>query len=186
MNHSNHHFLRNWKRWNQRWFWCVLAILALAAHYFMGPSVSFPFLFLVPIMLAAWHGTGTFAVILAVSMSLVRLWFFFVWTSPWTLPEATVNSLVRCLVLVMVALLTARVAQHERALLERVSTMEGLLPICSFCKRIRDERDEWKQLEMYIRSHTGAEFTHSICPDCMKQHYGIVSRTAPPSKPPAA
>lgn len=184
MNQSNHNFLWNRKPWNQVWFWCILAMLALAAHYFMGSSVSFPFFFIVPIMLAAWHGTGAFAVILAVAMSLVRFWFFFFWTTPWTLPEAMASSLVRCFVLVVVALLTARVGQQQRALLQRVKTLEGLLPICSFCKRIRDEREDWKQLETYITARSEAQFSHSICPDCMKQHYGDLYRSAAAPKPP--
>lgn len=185
MNESGYRFLWNRKPWNQRWFWCVLATLALAVHYFMGSSVAFPFFFIVPIMLAAWHGTSAFAVILAVAMSLVRFWFFFFWPSPWALPEAAINTLVRCLVLVVVALLTARVAQQQRALMQRVTALEGLLPICSFCKRIRDEHEEWKQVEVYFGTRSGAQFSHGVCPECMKQHYGIISRATSPPKPPA-
>ncbi len=48
----------------------------------------------------------------------------------------------------------------------RVRRLEALLPICSYCKRIRDDRNYWHQLEGYIHEHTGSEFTHSICPDC--------------------
>ena len=185
MNESGYSFLLDRKPWNQRRVWCGLAIVALAAHYVMGSSVTFPFLFVVPIMLAAWHGTGAFAVALAVVMSLVRFVFFFFWPSPWTLREAVINAVIKGLVLVVIALLTARVAQQQRALLRRVKSLEGLLPICSFCKRIRDEHEEWKKLEVYIGAHTGAEFTHAICPECMKQHYGDIYPTSSPPKPPA-
>ena len=185
MNESGDSFPLDRRPWNQRWLWCGLAILALAAHYAIGSTVTFPFFLIVPIMLAAWHGARAFAVVMAVVMSLVRFAFFFIWPSPWTLFEAAVNTAVRCSVLVVIALLTARVAQQQRLLLHRVKTLEGLLPICSFCKRIRDEHEEWKKVEVYIGARSGAQFTHSICPECMKEHYADIYRTTSPPKPAA-
>ena len=58
--------------------------------------------------------------------------------------------------------------------LERVKTLSGLLPICSACKKIRDDKGYWNQIESYIRDHSEAEFTHSICPECSKKLYGKV------------
>lgn len=54
---------------------------------------------------------------------------------------------------------------------KRVRQLSGLLPICASCKRIRDEHGNWNQLESYIRSHSDADFTHSICPECAKRLY---------------
>jgi len=56
-------------------------------------------------------------------------------------------------------------------LAKRVDILEGILPICSFCKNIRDEKGEWNRIEKYIISRSRAQFSHSICPDCMKKHY---------------
>jgi PAS domain S-box-containing protein len=56
--------------------------------------------------------------------------------------------------------------------LERVKTLSGLLPICSACKKIRDDKGYWNQIESYIRDHSEADFTHSICPECSKKLYG--------------
>lgn len=50
--------------------------------------------------------------------------------------------------------------------LEHVRTLSGMLPICSYCKKIRDDKGYWNQLETYLSEHSGTEFTHSICPDC--------------------
>lgn len=50
--------------------------------------------------------------------------------------------------------------------LQHVKTLSGLLPICSYCKKIRDDGGYWNQIETYIRKHSTAEFTHSICPEC--------------------
>ncbi|HSR11148.1 MAG TPA: hypothetical protein VLS90_06855 [Thermodesulfobacteriota bacterium] len=56
----------------------------------------------------------------------------------------------------------------------RVKTLSGLLPICSSCKKIRDDRGYWNQLEAYLLDHSEAKFTHSFCPECMKNLYGVV------------
>ena len=53
-----------------------------------------------------------------------------------------------------------------KAALTEVETLTGLLPICSYCKKVRDDQGYWKQVEAYIEAHSSVEFTHSICPDC--------------------
>jgi len=56
--------------------------------------------------------------------------------------------------------------------LAKVKLLSGLLPICASCKKIRDDQGYWKQIEVYIQSHSEAEFTHGICPDCAQKLYG--------------
>jgi hypothetical protein len=60
--------------------------------------------------------------------------------------------------------------QLKKALAE-VKILRGMLPICSFCKNIRDDKGYWNQIESYIGQHSEAEFSHSICPKCAKEHY---------------
>ena len=55
--------------------------------------------------------------------------------------------------------------------LAEIKTLRGILPICSHCKQIRDDEGYWHQIEAYIHSHTEANFSHGICPDCIKVHY---------------
>jgi hypothetical protein len=50
--------------------------------------------------------------------------------------------------------------------LAQVQQLQGLLPMCAWCKKIRDEKNYWQQVEQYIAGHTKAQFTHSICPQC--------------------
>lgn len=61
--------------------------------------------------------------------------------------------------------------------LSEVKTLSGLLPICSHCKGIRDDKGYWKQIEVYLLEHSDANFTHSICPECIKilypEHRGL-------------
>lgn len=54
---------------------------------------------------------------------------------------------------------------------EEIVNLQGIIPICSVCKKIRNDDGVWDQLERYIQSHTEAEFSHSICPECMRQKY---------------
>ncbi len=65
-----------------------------------------------------------------------------------------------------------RLIEELRAALAKVKQLKGLLPICSICKKIRDDKGYWKQLESYISEHSEADFTHSICQECLKKHYG--------------
>jgi hypothetical protein len=62
------------------------------------------------------------------------------------------------------------IRQLQKALAQ-VKTLTGLLPICSSCKRVRDDQGYWHQVESYVRDHSHAEFSHSICPDCAAKLY---------------
>ena len=62
------------------------------------------------------------------------------------------------------------IADLQKALSE-VKTLRGFLPICSHCKSIRDDMGYWNRLEAYIKDHSDAELTHSICPECAKKYY---------------
>ena len=61
--------------------------------------------------------------------------------------------------------LALRVRELEEALAE-VKTLQGILPICSYCKKVRDDQDYWQQVEGYLSKHSGVQFSHGICPHC--------------------
>ena len=73
--------------------------------------------------------------------------------------------------------LTVAVGEKEKTItqlkdaLARIKTLNGMLPICASCKKIRDDKGYWSQLETYISEHTEAEFTHCLCNDCLKKLY---------------
>lgn len=83
--------------------------------------------------------------------------------------------------------LEARVAERTRQLEEaiaRMNVLRGLLPICSSCKRVRDDKGYWTQVEQFVAARTEARFTHGICPECMVKLYdNIVHDIAQPSAP---
>jgi hypothetical protein len=64
-----------------------------------------------------------------------------------------------------------RQAADLRTALANVKTLSGLLPICSHCKKIRDDNGYWNQIEKFIRERSNANFSHGVCPDCAKKHY---------------
>jgi PAS domain S-box-containing protein len=55
--------------------------------------------------------------------------------------------------------------------LKEIKTLRGILPLCSFCKKIRDDKGYWESVDVYIDKHSQADISHSICPDCAKEHY---------------
>ncbi len=59
-----------------------------------------------------------------------------------------------------------RVAERILRFTTQVRQLEAFLPICSYCKKVRDDRNYWQQIETYINARTGSEFSHSVCPDC--------------------
>lgn len=79
------------------------------------------------------------------------------------------DAMAAVLTMVTLAVLvwrTAAVLDEKEA---RIQRLEGLLPICSHCRKVRNETDYWQQVDQYLVSHSAMELTHSICPDCLKQ-----------------
>ena len=64
-----------------------------------------------------------------------------------------------------------KLIRHLEQALKEVKTLTGLIPICASCKKIRDDKGFWNQIELYIREHSDAEFSHGICPDCAEKLY---------------
>ena len=91
-----------------------------------------------------------------------------------------------CIILVLFGGVSGSLIAHylfkiktlNKTLLQRVNTLESVLPICSYCKKIRTPKTDWKDpnswqyLESYISDKTASQFTHGICPDCMKKLHG--------------
>lgn len=84
-------------------------------------------------------------------------------------------------VLAFFAALSLRLGQVNRHLLttndelrqamSEIKTLRGILPICSYCKKVRDDEGLWEQIEVYVHGHSDADFSHGICPDCLKKHH---------------
>ena len=62
-------------------------------------------------------------------------------------------------------------AEALRQALDQIKTLSGIVPICASCKKIRDDRGYWNQVEVYVHDHTEAKFSHGICPECREKLY---------------
>lgn len=93
---------------------------------------------------------------------------------------------------VMVGLLSVNSCRMEIDLTsasEEIKSLKGIIPICASCKKIRDDQGYWQMVETYMEEHTGAEFTHGICPDCMTKLYPDLDgakKNEPPAKGPSS
>lgn len=73
-------------------------------------------------------------------------------------------------------MLAERIKELQDAI-SQIHTLRGIIPICSFCHKIRNDQKSWERLEKYIGDHSEAEFSHGICPECAKKHYpGFVEK----------
>jgi hypothetical protein len=149
----------------------ALMALILASDYLTGPLILFPVFYLVPVALIAWTNGRGWGLLFAIVMPLVRVYFSLIWPVPWSLTALVINTGIRILVLGGFAILVDMVATHKRQLVNEIQMLRGILPICSFCKKIRDQDGNWDVLEHYISKRSQARFSHSVCPDCAQEHY---------------
>jgi hypothetical protein len=64
-----------------------------------------------------------------------------------------------------------KVTEELKKALYEVKTLRGILPLCSYCKKIRDDKGYWEKVDVYLQKHSQADISHSICPECAKEHY---------------
>jgi len=88
---------------------------------------------------------------------------------PYNIEELQVRVGVGCRVMEMQATMTRQIKELQAAM-AHIKTLRGLLPICMYCKKIRDDKQYWQQVEGYITTHSEAQLSHGICPDCYRKH----------------
>lgn len=86
-----------------------------------------------------------------------------------SIQKTLIINLLICAVLTAIVLFLTHLT--IKAYQARIETLRGIVPICSFCKKVRDDQGYWNQVEAYIERHTEAEFSHAYCPDCIDEHY---------------
>jgi hypothetical protein len=83
----------------------------------------------------------------------------------------------------LVSILGLVIVRYTKKLFQKIECLEGILPICSYCKRIRDGHGDWQQMEEFISDRSEAEFSHGICPECAKNVYSQFSPVGHESDP---
>ena len=127
-------------------------------------------LYVLPVALSAWSNHRRTAYALAVLLPCSRLSFFVYWNEMDDFVYGVFNASVRIVVLLIVVRL-ADLARQTAELGRRMTVLEGILPMCASCRKIRNTEGAYEPLETYISKHTETQFSHGICPDCMKKLY---------------
>jgi hypothetical protein len=147
--------------------WIAASAAVLALEFATGPFVQFAILFVIPVALATvTHGVSA-GIVVAALLPLLRLSFFIRWELPTSVALELVDTTTDIAVLAALAFLTHQFIRQQR----EIRVLQGMLPICGFCKRIRDESGGWHQMESYITRHSAAQFSHTFCQECGRKHY---------------
>ena len=150
--------------------------------YVDGPSAQYPVAYVIPVALAAWYSGRCAALVLAAVVPFVHgVFLTTLWNQQGDLLVILGPTIFRAGVIMVMALWFARLSEHERELHRYMERLEGLLPICAFCKNIRNKAGDWEPIETYISERSEAEFTHGFCPTCGKAHYPEIEHDVPPT-----
>ncbi len=153
-------------------YWVAIAILVLIGDYYTPPYLQFTIISLIPIALSSWYSGWRWGVPMALVLTVLRAFIVRAEDILWPIQEIIANTLNEAVMLALFSILISRLAIQHRKLLKEVQILEGLLPICMHCKKIRNAEDSWEPLEKYITEHSEAQFSHGLCADCAKKHYG--------------
>jgi len=160
----------------------LLVTMVGVVDYITGYEIGMSLFYLMPIAFAAWLGGKKPAIFISVlcAMTIAFTDFMAGKEYPHYFVESW-NLLMHLGFFVIFSLLIAivkfefdertRMIQELHEALGEVKQLSGLLPICASCKKIRDGKGYWNQLESYISQHSEAQFTHGICPECTKNLY---------------
>jgi len=157
----------------------LLVVLLGIADYLTGWEFGFFVFYFIPVAYAAWY--AGFRVSLVISLLSAVTWFFadalleHTYSSPFFVVW---NTSIRLCAFILIAQFIARTAQlladekkrlHQlQEAMDQIKVLRGFLPICAWCKKIRNDEGYWQQMESYIHEHSEADFTHGICEECAK------------------
>ena len=159
----------------------LLAAGIFVLDFFFPLGVAIGALYAPLVLITLWSSSHRFTQIMTVGATILTvagLFYPLYGVSDWLAVTNRVLSLITIWVAAILVLLYKRAEEERDALvlqlqdaLANIKTLRGLLPICSSCKKIRDDHGYWNQLETYIGAHTDAEFTHGLCPECIQKLY---------------
>ena len=145
----------------------ILSCAMLIVEYLAGPAFRLFILYAVPVAFVAWRIGFFGGMFFAIVLTVVRFSYNMFWDLPYNLSDAIINALVRTLTLIVLAYLISYINKQQA----KIKVLQGLLPVCCYCKKIRNADNSWEAIESYITKHSQALFTHTYCSDCMKEHF---------------
>ena len=135
-------------------------------------SFSMSGFYVIPIILVAWFGSRTAAILFALLSA--TLWFFVDLGHPYGVWYIgiwnAINHLVLYLIIVYtVAWISANTKERIRVSEAKLAKLHSLLPLCAWCKKLRNDNGYWQEVDEYLKLLTNQDITHGICPDCIKK-----------------
>lgn len=138
-------------------------------------------LYIMAILVSLWYEKKKFTIIVALLCTILTIAGFFSSPAGGELWKVIFNRALALFAIWTVTVLSLQrkknleekeeaIKQREKAVSD-LKILKGFIPICSSCKKIRDEEDQWSQMEVYISKHSEADFSHGLCPDCVKTLY---------------
>ena len=149
-----------------------LIIFGIDSFLPLGVAGGVPYILV--ILLSMWSSETKLPYQLAILVSILTIAGYFISPHGGEMWKVFVNRFLALFAIWVTAILSMKQkkAQEEKAnAFAKLKILNGLLPICMSCKKIRSDDGYWGQIEMYIREHSEAEFSHGICPDCAKELY---------------
>ncbi len=150
----------------------TLAIFIIDSQIPLGVAGGVPYILVV--LISLWAPRKNLPVYMAIVGSLLTIIGFYSSPTGGELWKVLANRSLALFAIWVVAILSVqRRSMHEEKekALQEIKILSGFLPICSSCKKIRDDQGYWNQIEAYIRAHSEAEFSHGICPECTIKLY---------------
>ena len=149
-----------------------IAIFIIDTSIPLGVAGGVPYILVV--LISLWSPRKNLPIYMAIGGSILTVIGFYSSPSGGELWKVLFNRSLALFAIWTTAILSIlwKIIQEEKekALLD-LKILSGLLPICASCKKIRDDKGYWKQIETYIQDHSEAAFSHGICPDCAKKLY---------------
>ena len=177
------------------WIYALAILLSVAAiDYLTGYELGFFAFYFLPIAFAAWRMGLLAALTTAIFSAMVWFWMDALTGHVYRNNLVAVwNTVIRLVSFVIIGwglawihdlLLKERNTSAElRRALAEIKILEGILPICASCKKIRGVDDDWQQMEVYITSHSRAQFSHGLCPECARRYLAEAGLAGGDDKP---
>lgn len=156
------------------WHCVVLSLVMVLGDYLTGSRIQFPFLYIIPVSLAAWGGNIRLAYLLAILLPATRIPMAWVWNVDLSLLDVIINVFIRIIVLAgLVYLLLS---------LQSVRLLRGVLHTCGYCHRVETAEGEWKPIKQFIIEYSEAMLSHGVCPECATKYWGSSSKVVTKGK----
>ena len=150
------------------WLFILVSTALVAVDFATGPYFQFPSVYILFVTLAAWFNGAGAGVLMAVLLPFTRVVLMeFYWAEPWDPMAFIATALTRAVAWSLLAMMTARLAHHERQLRSQVNALISLLPVCTDCHRIRNADEGWESLDTYA-GRRGDHFSVALCPVCAR------------------